>query len=82
MDEVETLVQGARDLTTLKYLLSSTLTLTLYDYLLMFNDEIRYVWRGRKTWIFYLYISNRFLLIVYQFWEIYYISSPRNSETL
>jgi len=82
MDSIETLVRGAKDLTTVKYLLSCTVALTLYDYLLTFNDEIRYVWRGRKTWIFYLYMSNRILLIVYQFWQIYYISNPRNSETV
>jgi len=58
------------------------IALTFYDYLLMFNDEIRYVWRGRKTWIFYLYILNRALLIAYQSWEIYYTSGPRNSKAV
>jgi len=80
MDPAETLVQGARDLTAAKYLLTSSIALTLYDYLLMFDDEIRYVWRGRKTWIFYLYTLNRILFTGYQFWEIYYTSSPRNSR--
>jgi len=81
MDPAETLVQGARDLTAAKYLLTSSIALTLYDYLLMFDDEIRYVWRGRKTWIFYLYTLNRILFTGYQFWEIYYASSPSHSKT-
>ncbi|KAF9646546.1 hypothetical protein BDM02DRAFT_3188752 [Thelephora ganbajun] len=80
MDIVGLLVQGARDLTTAKYILISAIAVTLYDYLLTFNDEIRYVWRGRKTWIFYLYMLNRTLLIAYQFWEIYYTVNQRNSK--
>ncbi|KAF9646553.1 hypothetical protein BDM02DRAFT_3118497 [Thelephora ganbajun] len=59
MDIVGLLVQGARDLTTAKYILISAIAITLYDYLLTFDDEIRYVWRGRKTWIFYLYMLVR-----------------------
>lgn len=76
------LTQGARDLTTAKYILIAAIALTLYDYLLTFNDEIRYVWRGRKTWISYLYMLNRVLLIAYQFWEIYYTSNRKNSKTM
>lgn len=45
---------------------------TLYDYLLVFDDEIQYVWKGRKSLIFYLYILNRILLVAYQFWSVCY----------
>lgn len=76
------LVQGAEELTTAKYILIAAIALTFYDYLLTFNDEIRYVWRGRKTWISYLYMLNRILLIAYQSWEIYYTSNPKNSKTV
>ncbi|KAF9652161.1 hypothetical protein BDM02DRAFT_3109572, partial [Thelephora ganbajun] len=63
--------------TEAQYMLIITTTLTLYDYLLMLDDEvrrqsssvsyfstfdafpskIRYVWKGRKSPISYLYIS-------------------------
>jgi len=82
MDAIGTLVQGARVLATVKCVMISAIALTLYDYFLTFDDEVRYVWRGRKTWVSYLYIVNRVLLTGYQFWGVYYTSSPRNSETL
>ncbi|KAF9651167.1 hypothetical protein BDM02DRAFT_979028 [Thelephora ganbajun] len=66
--------------TAVKHTLFITTTLTLYDYLLMFDDEIRYVWKGRKSLITYLYISNRILLVGYQIGLIYFITgNPASS---
>ncbi|KAF9780093.1 hypothetical protein BJ322DRAFT_1165342 [Thelephora terrestris] len=47
--------------------------LALYDYFLMFNDEIRYVWKGRKSWLFCIYILYRALLIGYHSWRVFVI---------
>jgi len=76
------LLDGTREFATVKYLMTSVAALTLYDYMLILDDEIRYIWRGRKSWIFYLYVQNRILLVGYQLWQIYFLSSPRKSETL
>ncbi|KAF9783009.1 hypothetical protein BJ322DRAFT_1212530 [Thelephora terrestris] len=34
--------------------------LYLYDYLLTIGDEVQFAWKGRKTWLFSIYVLNRY----------------------
>jgi len=43
-----------------------------YEYFLTFSDEVRYAWKGKKTWVFYLFWMNRYLPIAYKIWDLSY----------
>lgn len=49
-----------------KYFSGAITAFLLYEYLLTLPDEIRYVWGGRKNWIFYLFLYNRYTPIVFK----------------
>jgi len=42
--------------------------LLFFDYLLTLPDEIQYAWRGKKPWIFYIFLVNRYIPILYEIW--------------
>jgi len=44
-----------------KMALLAGFSVTLYDYLLMFDDEVKYVWEGRKSlsWSDYSYDAQK-----------------------
>ncbi|KAF9648038.1 hypothetical protein BDM02DRAFT_3116104 [Thelephora ganbajun] len=52
----------------LKMIIASMHCLWVYDYLLTFGDEIKYAWSGRRTWIFVLFIANRYTPVLYLTW--------------
>jgi len=60
----------AYDVTEFRFYTVALATLQVYDYLLTLSDEIQYAWKGRKTWVFYLFLVNRYVPIVYQFWSL------------
>ncbi|KAF9777632.1 hypothetical protein BJ322DRAFT_1095726 [Thelephora terrestris] len=51
-----------------KFLLASLQFLWLYDYLLTLGDELQYAWQGRRSWVFALFVANRYFPAVYILW--------------
>ncbi|KAF9781781.1 hypothetical protein BJ322DRAFT_1078244 [Thelephora terrestris] len=51
-----------------KLLLASVQCLWVYDYLLTIGDEVRYAWHGKKSWVFALFIANRYISVAYIVW--------------
>lgn len=52
-------------------------TVLFYDYLLTLEDEIKYAWSGKKSWIFLLFVINRYFPMTYQFWQLVVFYGPR-----
>jgi len=60
------LTETGHELMLTKYFSVAITAFVLYEYLLTFPDEVRYVWGGRKSWIFYLFLYNRYTPIVFK----------------
>ncbi|KAF9791191.1 hypothetical protein BJ322DRAFT_433932 [Thelephora terrestris] len=58
MSSVEQVVQ---DENSIKYYWTALAFLLYYDYSLTFSDEVQYVWKGRKSWVFVIFILNRYI---------------------
>ncbi|KAF9782311.1 hypothetical protein BJ322DRAFT_212096 [Thelephora terrestris] len=56
-----------------RYMYVSATVLSIYDHLLLFDDEVRYFWKVRQPWIFCPYFLYRGLAIGFQFWRVYFI---------
>jgi len=69
-DEVQQIIDIGYDLAAVKYYSIAVVVVMFYDWLLTLGDEIRFVWSGRKSWVFALYIANRYLPMGYQFWVL------------
>ncbi|KAF9791192.1 hypothetical protein BJ322DRAFT_1104854 [Thelephora terrestris] len=64
---------------TIKLLLIALQCLWMYDYLLTFGDEVQYAWHGRKTWIFALFVANRYIPLIHLIWvhvTMFHYSEP------
>jgi|SRR6188768_4509974 len=46
------------------YTAFAAITVLVWDYLLTFNDELNFFWRGRKSWPAALFFLNRYLPIL------------------
>jgi len=57
-------------------------TILFYDYLITLEDEIKYAWSGPKSWTFWLFITNRYFPMTYQFWLLATCYSPYFSQKL
>ncbi|KAF9644192.1 hypothetical protein BDM02DRAFT_3190826 [Thelephora ganbajun] len=66
--QLDLLIAVGHDLTAIKYYALATCTILFYDHLLTLADEIKYVWSGRKSWMFFLFVANRYFPMMYQFW--------------
>ncbi|KAA1478070.1 hypothetical protein DENSPDRAFT_885605 [Dentipellis sp. KUC8613] len=58
----DSIVALGHDLFAQKLYYVATCALWTYDYFLTLGDEITYAWSGRKTYIFYLFLANRYLM--------------------
>lgn len=68
---LNTLITLGQDITSFKYYAIATGTVLFYDYLLTLPDEIKYVWSKprRRSWVFWLFVFNRYFPMTYQFWH-------------
>ncbi|KAF9790362.1 hypothetical protein BJ322DRAFT_1104022 [Thelephora terrestris] len=57
-------------------------TLLFYDYLLTLQDEIQYVWKGAKSWVFFLFLINRYMPMIYTIWAFVALDYPPYTEKL
>lgn len=64
------------EITTTKYYSVALGTLVFYDYLLTLQDEVQYAWGGRKSWVFYLFLINRYVTIIYDIWALVAFNYP------
>ncbi|KAF9782313.1 hypothetical protein BJ322DRAFT_212132 [Thelephora terrestris] len=56
-----------------RYLYISATALCIYDHLLLFDDEVRYYWKDRRSWMFALYFLYRCILVGFHFWRVYFV---------
>ncbi|KAF9783518.1 hypothetical protein BJ322DRAFT_1110412 [Thelephora terrestris] len=70
MDEAEVgaLVHTGKLLFLFKLFLTSMHWLWIYDYFVTLGDELTYAWSGKKSWIFALFIANRYTPLFYLTW--------------
>lgn len=68
MYSLEQLEQLGHDITSAKYYFISLATLLLYDYFLTLQDEVRHVWKAKKTWVFWIFFLNRYPPMLYMVW--------------
>jgi len=76
--ELDLLIQAGHDITSIKYYALATGAILFYDHLLTLADEVKYIWSGKKSWIFWLFVVNRYFPITYQIWllELAYSLNP------
>ncbi|KAF9790363.1 hypothetical protein BJ322DRAFT_380751 [Thelephora terrestris] len=58
------------DVTITKYGSLALGAVLFYDYLLTLQDEVRYVWGGKKSWVFCLFLTNRYVSLIYEVWVL------------
>lgn len=63
------LVGMGEQLFAVKLFLTAIHCLWIYDYLLTFGDEIKYAWNGRRSWVFALFIANRYSPVPHIIWS-------------
>jgi len=64
-----TLVEAGEQLFAVKLFITSVQCLWIYDYLLTLGDEIKYAWSGRRSWVFALFIANRYAPVLNLVWS-------------
>lgn len=79
--DLGTVVQIGYDIMASKYYSLATGAVFFYDYLLTLADEVRYVWSGRKSWTFWLFVVNRYVPMTWQFWQFTVGFAPRSRIT-
>ncbi|KIK60241.1 hypothetical protein GYMLUDRAFT_261592 [Collybiopsis luxurians FD-317 M1] len=52
------------DLLSSKHYWIAITTLWVYEYLLTFMDEVRYIWKEKKNLVFWLFFLNRYLCLI------------------
>jgi len=60
----------------------ATGTILFYDYFLTLADEIEYIWRRKKSWIFWLFIINRYFPMTWQFWQFDVAYGPQTQHDI
>ncbi|KAF9644210.1 hypothetical protein BDM02DRAFT_3190815 [Thelephora ganbajun] len=71
-DVLKEIIDVGHDITAIKYYEVAVATVLFYDYLLTLADEVRYAWHGSKSWVFALFLVNRYTSFGYQFWALTY----------
>ncbi|KAF9644220.1 hypothetical protein BDM02DRAFT_3122279 [Thelephora ganbajun] len=74
------IINGGNDIVSLKYYKVAVVTILLYDYLLTLADEVKYAWHGRKTWVFALFLMNRYTPLGYQLWVLIVEYGPTSPQ--
>jgi len=64
------------DLLAIKWYFTGACALLAYDYCLTFADEIDYMWGGKKTLMFYLFLLNRYNSFAWCFITLFAYFSP------
>ncbi|KAF9644217.1 hypothetical protein BDM02DRAFT_3263685 [Thelephora ganbajun] len=64
------IIDDGHDVVSSKYYEVAVATIFFYDYLLTLADEIKYAWHGRKSWVFVLFLVNRYSPFGYQIWVL------------
>ena len=59
--DIATLLQ---DLRIFQFLEAASLTILLYDYVLSFSDELRYIWRAKWNPGKWLYLAIRYIATI------------------
>lgn len=79
---LDLLVQLGQDGIATKYYVVATCTILFYDYFLTLADEIQYAWCKKKSWVFLLFLVNRYLPMSYQFWLLSISFAPDFNTTI
>jgi len=66
--DLAALVKAGGQLFSLKLFVTSMYCLWVYDYLLTLGDEIKYAWTGRRSWMFALFLANRYTPLLSLVW--------------
>ncbi|KAF9642869.1 hypothetical protein BDM02DRAFT_1842299 [Thelephora ganbajun] len=82
MTSTEDLIAGLQDGFALNYYAIALTALYLYDYLLTFSDEVKYAWKGKKTWVFFLFLAIRYIPMMYRFWTIFQGTWPGYTQEI
>lgn len=64
----EELVQIGQDIASAKYYWMAAAAILFYDYFLTLGDEVQYAWKGKKSWVFVVFILNRYLSVIHVVW--------------
>jgi len=81
-DELQQIIDEGNDLAIQKYYKLACFVLFFYDYFLTLDDEIRFVWRGKKSWVSVLFFANRYVPVAYQLWSLSIDSRPTFSQRI
>jgi len=68
---LEGIIDYGNKLTAARYYAIATTTIFFYDFLLTLADEIKYAWQGKRSWVFAIFLANRYLPIAYQILFLY-----------
>ncbi|KAF9790515.1 hypothetical protein BJ322DRAFT_1104166 [Thelephora terrestris] len=41
----------------------------IWDHLLTLPDEVKYVWRKERSWVFWLFVTSRYSILLYKTWN-------------
>lgn len=63
------LVAVGEQLFVVKLFITAVHCLWIYDYFITFGDEVEYAWNGRRSWVFALFIGNRYAPVPYIIWS-------------
>ncbi|KAF9786758.1 hypothetical protein BJ322DRAFT_1106877 [Thelephora terrestris] len=61
------MIENEQQFTAYRYYALATCAILFYDWLLTLADEVKYVWFGKKSWTFWLFIAIRYCPMAYQF---------------
>ncbi|KAF9786763.1 hypothetical protein BJ322DRAFT_673089 [Thelephora terrestris] len=61
-----TVVQVGQDVKAYNYYAIAAGAILFYDYFLTLADEVKYVWSGKKSWVFWLFVFNRYFPMTWQ----------------
>ncbi|KAF9650170.1 hypothetical protein BDM02DRAFT_3185562 [Thelephora ganbajun] len=59
-----------------KYYSTAVAALLFYDYLLTLQREASPIWGGNKSWIFFLFLLNRYVPTIYEVWTFVALNYP------
>ncbi|KAF9647054.1 hypothetical protein BDM02DRAFT_2823812 [Thelephora ganbajun] len=70
MSSIMETIRAGEDIMIERYYSISMATLFMYDYFLTLPDEVQYMWKGEKRWMFYIFLVNRYAPFISQTWGI------------
>jgi len=76
--DTDSTIQLGHDIISTKYYALATCAILFYDYFLTLADEIKYIWIGKQSWIFWLFFFNRYFPMTWQLWRLGVEYSPQS----